>query len=303
MGRGKLRMELIKNEKVRNAAFEKRKKGIVKSANELSTLCGVQIGMIINEPGQNNNEPTIWPANREVITKLIDSYKSKSAGNDCRYGTYNLPAFFKNQTEKIEDEVNKLRKRTREVKYPKWDERLDTCSEDELKDFAGKLTAKIESARVRINSIKVSRSTVFVNPSAEQFQQQQYYDGRFNMGNQRMMIMNNGNYAYNNMQDNRMQDWNVGNYGFGFDESRVPNGGFDPNFGNYGMMRVNGGAGNGESRMSFTVPNVGPIMPYTNAPTFEQLMPFYTPNEGQMASVFPQMQAAQEGDYLQRHGF
>ncbi|EYU23722.1 hypothetical protein MIMGU_mgv1a024849mg [Erythranthe guttata] len=226
MGRGKLRMELIKNEKVRNAAFEKRKKGIVKAANELSTLCGVHIGMIINEPGQNSNEPTIWPANREVISKLIDSYKSKPAGNDCRYGTYNLPAFFKNQTEKIEDEVNKLRKRTREVKYPKWDERLDTCSEDELKDFAGKLTAKIESARVRINSIKVSRSTVF------------------NMGNQRMMIMNNGNYAYNNTQDNRMPNWNVGNYGFGFDESRVPNGGFDPNFGNYGMMRVNGGAGN-----------------------------------------------------------
>ncbi|KAL0457476.1 UNVERIFIED_CONTAM: hypothetical protein Slati_1086800 [Sesamum latifolium] len=65
MGRRKLRRELISNEKARVAAFEKRKKSLEKAAYELSTLCGVHIGIIVYSPARNNKakEPTICPRN------------------------------------------------------------------------------------------------------------------------------------------------------------------------------------------------------------------------------------------------
>ncbi|KAL0388867.1 UNVERIFIED_CONTAM: hypothetical protein Sradi_2768500 [Sesamum radiatum] len=86
MGRAQLRLELISNEKARVAAFGKRKKSLEKAAHELSTLCGVDIGMVVYFPAQNNeaNQPTIWPKDgHELLTSLIHSYKSRS-GYDCR---------------------------------------------------------------------------------------------------------------------------------------------------------------------------------------------------------------------------
>ncbi|KAI3469307.1 hypothetical protein Pfo_025970 [Paulownia fortunei] len=249
MGRGKLRMQLISNEKARRMAFEKRKKGLEKAANELSTLCGVDIGMIIYGPAQSNesNEPTIWPRNHEVVAGLIDSYKSRS-DYDCRYRTYNLSAFFKDQTEKVEDELGKLRKKMREVKYPKWDDKFNCLSQDELKQFVSVLKAKIDAVRGRINVMKGStslfaESDVLMNPSVQEsavfmpsmwkFEQPDivhqpqplaYYDPQANLDNQRMMMMMNngascsqGTYSY---------DVNPGYCAYSFHGNQVQNCGF-----------------------------------------------------------------------------
>ncbi|GFP95734.1 mads-box transcription factor 4 [Phtheirospermum japonicum] len=108
MGRGKLRMQLISNSKARRKYFEKRKKSLEKAAKDLSTLCGVDIGMIVYAPaqGKHSDQPiTIWPPeNQQVLVGLIDSYKASSCNK-----TYTLSDFFKDKTEKVEDEVkNKL---------------------------------------------------------------------------------------------------------------------------------------------------------------------------------------------------
>ncbi|KAK4405488.1 hypothetical protein Sango_0555300 [Sesamum angolense] len=159
MGRAQLRLELISNEKARVAAFGKRKKSLDKAAHELSTLCGVDIGMVVYFPAQNNeaNQPTIWPKDgHELLTSLIHSYKSRS-GYDCtRSSTYNLSDFFKDQTERTEEELKKLRKKMRAVKYPKWDERYNCSPGDQLKEIVSLLKAKIDAVSGRINSEKSS---------------------------------------------------------------------------------------------------------------------------------------------------
>ncbi|KAL2229695.1 agamous-like MADS-box protein AGL92 [Sesamum indicum] len=214
MVRAKLRLELISSEKARVAAFERRKKGLEKAADELSTLCGVDIGMIVYLPAQNNeaNEPTIWPKNgHELLASLTHSYESRS-GCDCRSRTYNLSAFFKDQTERTEEELNKLRKKMREAKYPKWDGRYNCLSGDQLKEIVSLLTTKIDAVRGRINSVKSSviiytESGASMDPSVQEYavfnpsmwtdimelqQPLAYYDAQAIIPYQRrMMMMNN----------------------------------------------------------------------------------------------------------------
>ncbi|KAL0348605.1 UNVERIFIED_CONTAM: hypothetical protein Sangu_1088300 [Sesamum angustifolium] len=168
MGRAQLRLELISNEKARVAAFGKRKKSLEKAAHELSTLCGVDIGMVVYFPAQNYeaNQPTIWPKDgHELLTSLIHSYKSRS-GYDCRRSsTYNLSDFFKDQTERTQEELKKLRKKVRAVKYPKWDERYNCSSGDQLKEIVSLLNAKIDAVSGRINSEK-SSGTIYTESGA-----------------------------------------------------------------------------------------------------------------------------------------
>ncbi|KAI3447337.1 hypothetical protein Pfo_004002 [Paulownia fortunei] len=60
MTRKRIRHEQIPNESNRNATFEKRVDGLLKKANELSILCGVDIGIIVHKQGENN--AILWPS-------------------------------------------------------------------------------------------------------------------------------------------------------------------------------------------------------------------------------------------------
>ncbi|KAF3432722.1 hypothetical protein FNV43_RR23824 [Rhamnella rubrinervis] len=66
MGRGKLKLELITNEKSRKRTFEKRSKGLVKKCSELSTLCDVDVCMVMVDPRHNNHNI--------LSDELIDRY-------------------------------------------------------------------------------------------------------------------------------------------------------------------------------------------------------------------------------------
>ncbi|KAK1322202.1 Agamous-like MADS-box protein AGL61 [Acorus calamus] len=51
MGRQKIEMKKIEKENARQVCFSKRRQGVFKKASELSTLCGVQITIIVFSPG------------------------------------------------------------------------------------------------------------------------------------------------------------------------------------------------------------------------------------------------------------
>ena len=53
MGRNKIQIEAISNERNRIATFMKRKAGLVKKAMELSILCGCEVSLLIF-PNQNS---------------------------------------------------------------------------------------------------------------------------------------------------------------------------------------------------------------------------------------------------------
>ncbi|XP_042041472.1 MADS-box transcription factor PHERES 1-like [Salvia splendens] len=60
MTRGSIKHEEIHNEYRRNAMFRKRRDGLLKKANELSILCGVDVGIVIHKKEQSN--AVLWPS-------------------------------------------------------------------------------------------------------------------------------------------------------------------------------------------------------------------------------------------------
>lgn len=157
MGRAKAGLELISNKKSRRVTFEKRRKGLEKKAHELSTLCGIKVGLIIYGPKDTTThgptEPNIWPENHQQIQTLINVYKQENL-EDRRRRTTDLSMFYRDRTRKAEEELNKLHKKNVESKHPTWDEHYDTLSSEELKQFGGLLETKLEAMRSRFDFMK-----------------------------------------------------------------------------------------------------------------------------------------------------
>ncbi|WKA08538.1 hypothetical protein VitviT2T_026252 [Vitis vinifera] len=65
MGSGKLKMELIANEKLRCRTFRNRQKGLKKKLQELSTLCDVEACMIMY---CDCRDPSLWETRGTQLT-------------------------------------------------------------------------------------------------------------------------------------------------------------------------------------------------------------------------------------------
>ncbi|KAL3538506.1 hypothetical protein ACH5RR_001872 [Cinchona calisaya] len=158
MGRGKLKMELISKEKSRNITFKKRKEGLMRKIHEFTTLCDVHACMIIYSPKQEKNspvEPEIWPEDPDEISRIISLYKGKFKDSGTRI--FSLLDFFHQRKKRVEDELEKLRKRAVETKYPTCIEpMMSHLTEIELREFACSLSNKLEVVKSRIESIKGS---------------------------------------------------------------------------------------------------------------------------------------------------
>ncbi|KAH6816729.1 hypothetical protein C2S51_021549 [Perilla frutescens var. frutescens] len=137
-------MKLISNKKARLVSFEKRKKGLKKAAHELSTLCGVDIGMIIYNA--ESNETGVWPETPGSVARMIELHES-SFDQERRCKTYGLPDYFKENGERVEKEIKKMREKIRR----------DDCeglSHDQLRELGGFLNARIGAVRERISLMK-----------------------------------------------------------------------------------------------------------------------------------------------------
>ncbi|XP_021910995.1 agamous-like MADS-box protein AGL80 [Carica papaya] len=66
----KMKLALISNESTRKTTFQKRKKGLMKKASELATLCGINMCMIIYS--SYNTQPEVWPSPSGVQSVLND---------------------------------------------------------------------------------------------------------------------------------------------------------------------------------------------------------------------------------------
>ena len=76
MGRNKIKIQKIKNERLRQVTFYKRKKGLLKKAMELSLLCDVKIFLNIID---KNNRMMIFCSEENISEykkKFLDEYLS-----------------------------------------------------------------------------------------------------------------------------------------------------------------------------------------------------------------------------------
>ena len=76
MGRNKIPIQKIKDERIRNITYYKRKKGLIKKAMELSLLCDVDIMVGIYPKQISHNQLLIF-----CTTNNVDSFMDKYLKN------------------------------------------------------------------------------------------------------------------------------------------------------------------------------------------------------------------------------
>ncbi|KAJ8426586.1 hypothetical protein Cgig2_018054 [Carnegiea gigantea] len=110
MTRSKVKLELIANESARKTTFRKRKKGLLKKMEELTTLCGVDACAILSSPFEPN--PEVWPSPagaRKVLSRFMslpEEVQSKRM--------LNQEAYLRERVRKTTELLEKLRKENHE---------------------------------------------------------------------------------------------------------------------------------------------------------------------------------------------
>lgn len=109
MTRTKVKLAYIVNDSERKATFKRRKTGIMKKAEELSILCGVDTCAIIFSP--YDPEPEVWPSHLEA-QRIIAKLRNLSPLAQNRK-MVNQKDFVRNQLGRVNDQMLKLRKEVR----------------------------------------------------------------------------------------------------------------------------------------------------------------------------------------------
>ncbi|XP_058783794.1 agamous-like MADS-box protein AGL80 [Vicia villosa] len=106
MGRTKVKLAFIENDAARKSTYKKRKNGVLKKVDELSTLCGIEACAIIFGP--YDPQPEIWPAQvgvQKVLSKFMtvpEIEKSKKMVIQ--------EIFLKQRIMKVKEKLNKQRR-------------------------------------------------------------------------------------------------------------------------------------------------------------------------------------------------
>ncbi|KAJ4707045.1 Agamous-like MADS-box protein [Melia azedarach] len=132
------KLEPIKHEKARLATFKKRKGSLMKKVHEFSTLCDVEVCIIIYGPKLKSLpvKPETWASREGKLIDIIRKYKktTTTADDAQRRSSLSLSKVGKNKAPQVEDDdATRLRKKKCVAKYTTWDQRMDNFTEDQLK--------------------------------------------------------------------------------------------------------------------------------------------------------------------------
>ncbi|OWM84748.1 developmental protein SEPALLATA 2-like [Punica granatum] len=166
MGRGKLVLRFIANDRSRKMTFKKRKEGLLKKAEELSILCDIDTCVVIHSPDDDSGRgPAVWPHDPEKVKQVIDRYFDESVDRRKRHAT-GLREFYMRRKQNLEKELGKVRPTNWAAKFPVSDELLNGLSQDELLSLPSVLRPKLESVKKRLLAAKenAGRSTSRMDP-------------------------------------------------------------------------------------------------------------------------------------------
>uniref|UniRef100_A0A2K1ZPJ4 MADS-box domain-containing protein n=1 Tax=Populus trichocarpa TaxID=3694 RepID=A0A2K1ZPJ4_POPTR len=107
MGRVKLQLRKIENRTNRHITFAKRKSGLVKKAHELSTLCDVEIAVIIFSPA---GKLILFDAKKrpeEIIESYLNLSEKQRGRYEISFQVFNLGDKLRNllELQEIENEI------------------------------------------------------------------------------------------------------------------------------------------------------------------------------------------------------
>ncbi|XP_024171862.1 agamous-like MADS-box protein AGL82 [Rosa chinensis] len=142
-----------------------RKKNLIKKAEELSKLCGVDVCLILYQ--RQSTIAETWPQDPAQVKRIITGYKANPAIRDASIPSSETKGLEETKPRKSDggrENVLNNSDEEREMLYPTWDDRLDYCSEDELFRLVASLDAKLEASTKRIDSLSMKSCSGFVTP-------------------------------------------------------------------------------------------------------------------------------------------
>ncbi|CAA0838823.1 Agamous-like MADS-box protein AGL80 [Striga hermonthica] len=110
MTRQKVKLAFISNDSARKATFKKRKKGLMKKASELSTLCGIEACAIVYSPYEA--QPDVWP-DGHLAQRVLAHFK-RMPEMEQNKKMVNQEIFLRQRADRAADHLKKLRKENRE---------------------------------------------------------------------------------------------------------------------------------------------------------------------------------------------
>jgi hypothetical protein len=155
MGRRRISMELIQSKKLRKITFQTRVKGLLKKADELSTLCEIDVCVIFYAPnfeGQGYDGPKTWPKETNEVQRILQKYHHTTI--DRRTKIYHAQEYFKERMKKVEFDISKMRKKMLKIMYPTWDESFNSLGAEQMRLLASILDAKLDACNQKMNILK-----------------------------------------------------------------------------------------------------------------------------------------------------
>ncbi|CAA0822568.1 AGAMOUS-like 96 [Striga hermonthica] len=110
MSRRRTKHELISNTNKRKTTFRKRSTSLVKKANELSILCGVDVGVVAHNREGGENNAVLWPS-PQAFNEMLQRFLNASEVERAR----RMETHETNVQRAIMDEVENVAKAKRKV--------------------------------------------------------------------------------------------------------------------------------------------------------------------------------------------
>lgn len=158
-----LKLEPTKHEKACLATFKKRKNSLVKKAYEFTTLCDVELCIIIYGPkvkGQSL-KPETWTLKEGELTSIIRKYEKKiSAIDHGQHRTLSLSKFDESKMRQVDDATTRACKKICVGDFTTWDQGMDSLSENQLKMILSTMDDKLKDVDRKLNMIKRDQNVV-----------------------------------------------------------------------------------------------------------------------------------------------
>ncbi|KAG8062656.1 hypothetical protein GUJ93_ZPchr0003g18175 [Zizania palustris] len=107
MARKKVILQRIANDAIRRATFKKRRKGLMKKASELATLCGVDACVVVYGEGELQ-ATEVWPS-PAAAAGVLERFKAMPELDQYKKMT-DLEGWFRQHTAKLREQVDKARR-------------------------------------------------------------------------------------------------------------------------------------------------------------------------------------------------
>lgn len=161
MGRARITLKLISNERSRRLTFKSRREILIKKTSEFSTLCGVEACLIVYDDGNGDIEPVTCPKDPVLAHSILQNYEFQK--NQRPPKKFGIQDFVEDRKNIIEAEISKVHKEITNIKYPTSDPSFINMEEDQLRAFIALVDAKIRTCDHSLKNMHQSEANFMQN--------------------------------------------------------------------------------------------------------------------------------------------